>query len=105
MAVDVSGLGDAVVTAANADTGDASCSFVPVRALMGRLSGPDASECGLGRSLLSWHEKAAFCGKCGAPTLVELGGMKRVCGRGECGITVCVCVCVGVGALLLIVSC
>ena len=67
------------------------------------------------------HEKAVFCGKCGAATRVELGGMKRVCGRAECGLTVChaacthaqcpdcpplitrvcaVCVCVGVSCVV-----
>src|SRR5690606_1627196 len=32
-----------------------------------------------GASLLAWHEASRFCGRCGQPTEMRIGGYKRVC--------------------------
>lgn len=37
------------------------------------------------RSLVDWHEKHRFCGRCGQPTVVREFGSKRRCGDEACG--------------------
>ena len=36
------------------------------------------------RSMLAWHDRYLFCPTCGAKTLVEEGGYKRVCEKTDC---------------------
>lgn len=35
------------------------------------------------RALVHWHERHRFCGRCGAPTRIELGGHRRRCSACE----------------------
>jgi NAD+ diphosphatase len=36
------------------------------------------------RAMMTWHQRHAFCGACGAPTEVHQGGHLRRCSRAEC---------------------
>ncbi|MEM8986563.1 MAG: NAD(+) diphosphatase [Pseudomonadota bacterium] len=54
-----------------------------MRAATGRLSPEEAAILGQGRSIIDWHYRHRFCAKCGAATMMEDAGAKRVCG--SCG--------------------
>ena len=59
---------------------------VDLRALAGEGSVAPA-ELGLAataKSLLAWHARHGFCGRCGSPTEVGAGGFRRECGH--CGL-------------------
>jgi NAD+ diphosphatase len=44
------------------------------------LVGPDTlGELAQGAALLAWHHTHRFCGRCGSPTEMRIGGYKRVC--------------------------
>ncbi len=44
------------------------------------LVGPETlGELAQGASLLAWHHSHRFCGRCGSPTEMRIGGYKRVC--------------------------
>jgi NAD+ diphosphatase len=44
----------------------------------------DASLSALARGMAYWHERHAFCGKCGAPTRSEQAGHQRRCSNPAC---------------------
>ena len=45
----------------------------------------DASLSALARGMAYWHERHAFCGRCGAPTVSEQAGHQRRCSNADCG--------------------
>jgi NAD+ diphosphatase len=65
----VSGLGDAV----------------DLRAIGPLLPPREASLSALARGMAYWHERHAFCGRCGAPTISEQAGHQRRCSNADCG--------------------
>ena len=44
----------------------------------------DASLSALARGMAYWHERHAFCGRCGAPTISEQAGHQRRCSNRAC---------------------
>lgn len=40
----------------------------------------DAGFAAYARALVHWHRQHRFCGQCGAPTAIEIGGHRRRCG-------------------------
>lgn len=54
------------------------------RALVGEHQISDASLAAYALSLERWHERARFCGRCGAPTRSEESGHSRTCTREGC---------------------
>lgn len=54
------------------------------RQLVGELEIPDAELAAYAISLERWHERARFCGRCGAETRIDEGGHSRGCTREGC---------------------
>jgi NAD+ diphosphatase len=52
--------------------------------LLNRMAPEDAAIWGAARSLLEWHGRHAFCGRCGQATFAFRGGWGRRCG--DCGL-------------------
>jgi NAD+ diphosphatase len=52
--------------------------------LLNRMAPEDAALWGAARSLLEWHGKHVYCGRCGHATIVFRGGWGRRCGH--CGL-------------------
>ena len=50
-----------------------------VFSIVSRMAPEDAAIWGAARSLLEWHSRHGFCGRCGAPTLSFRGGWGRRC--------------------------
>jgi NAD+ diphosphatase len=50
-----------------------------VFALLNRMAGEDTAVWGTARSLIEWHNRHLFCGRCGAPTRSFRGGWGRRC--------------------------
>jgi NAD+ diphosphatase len=50
-----------------------------VFAVLGRMAPADAAIWGAARSLIEWHNRHRFCGRCGAPTLIFRAGWGRRC--------------------------
>jgi NAD+ diphosphatase len=44
----------------------------------------DASLSAMARGMAYWHERHAFCGRCGAPTVSEQAGHQRRCSNPDC---------------------
>jgi NAD+ diphosphatase len=44
----------------------------------------DASLSAMARGMAYWHERHAFCGRCGAPTISEQAGHQRRCSNAAC---------------------
>ena len=59
-------------------------SFVELRGIGSLLSPDEASLAAYAVALARWHAGHGFCGVCGAPTMVEEAGHKRVCTRESC---------------------
>jgi NAD+ diphosphatase len=55
-----------------------------VFALLNRMAAEDTAVWGTARSLIEWHNRHLFCGRCGAPTRSFRGGWGRRCGG--CGL-------------------
>lgn len=55
------------------------------RDLVGELEISDAQLAAYAVSLERWHDRARFCGRCGAPTRSEEAGHSRACTREGCG--------------------
>ncbi len=47
--------------------------------LLSRMNGRDAAIWGAARSLIEWHNRHFFCGRCGSPTVAMRGGWARRC--------------------------
>lgn len=58
--------------------------WVDLRLAALSLPAADAGYAAYARALLHWHQRHRFCGRCGAPTRIELGGHRRRCSNGEC---------------------
>ena len=58
---------------------------IDLRSIGPLLPARDASLSALARGMAYWHERHAFCGVCGAPTLSEQAGYQRRCGNAQCG--------------------
>lgn len=52
--------------------------------LLAELPEADAALWGTARSLIDWHARHRFCGRCGAVTTVARAGWGRHCGQCEC---------------------
>jgi len=50
-----------------------------VFAILGRMAPADAAIWGAARSLIEWHNRHRFCGRCGAPTQIFRAGWGRRC--------------------------
>lgn len=48
--------------------------------LLGLMAPEDTATWGTARSLIEWHSRHGFCGRCGSPTLVSRAGWGRKCG-------------------------
>jgi NAD+ diphosphatase len=57
--------------------------FAELRAVMTALSPREAELAATAKAILGWHATHGFCARCGAPTVVALGGWQRDCGA--CG--------------------
>jgi NAD+ diphosphatase len=53
-------------------------------AMIGNLPAQDAALWATARSLIHWHDRHGFCGKCGGPTTIFRAGWGRRCGN--CGL-------------------
>jgi|RhiMethySRZTD1v2_1073278.scaffolds.fasta_scaffold291203_2 NAD+ diphosphatase len=58
---------------------------IDLRAVGPLLPQRDASLSALARGMAYWHERHAFCGRCGAPTVSEQAGHQRRCSNADCG--------------------
>jgi NAD+ diphosphatase len=76
IAIDISAQPESFVTA----LGDA----VDLRAIGPLLPPREASLSALARGMAYWHERHAFCGVCGAPTISEQAGYQRRCANASC---------------------
>ncbi|HEY0414339.1 MAG TPA: NAD(+) diphosphatase [Allosphingosinicella sp.] len=47
--------------------------------ILGRMAPEDAAVWGAARSLIEWHNRHRFCGRCGAPTAIFRAGWGRRC--------------------------
>ena len=47
--------------------------------VQGLVDAQTLGELAQGAALLAWHHSHRFCGRCGAPTQMRIGGYKRVC--------------------------
>ncbi len=77
-AVDLSGLDDPI-----RELELENAAFSDARQIATQLPPHEAGIVAQARSLLEWHRTHRFCGTCGAPTVVGLGGHVRTCTR--CG--------------------
>jgi len=50
-----------------------------VFAILGRMAPADAAIWGAARSLIEWHNRHRFCGRCGSPTSIFRAGWGRRC--------------------------
>jgi NAD+ diphosphatase len=50
-----------------------------VFAILGRMAPADAAIWGAARSLIEWHNRHRYCGRCGAPTAIFRAGWGRRC--------------------------
>jgi NAD+ diphosphatase len=57
---------------------------VDLRTIGPLLPQRDASLSALARGMAYWHERHAFCGRCGAPTMSEQSGHQRRCSNADC---------------------
>jgi NAD+ diphosphatase len=57
---------------------------VDLRTIGPLLPARDASLSALARGMAYWHERHAFCGRCGAPTISEQAGHQRRCSNPDC---------------------
>jgi NAD+ diphosphatase len=57
---------------------------VDLRTIGPLLPQRDASLSALARGMAYWHERHAFCGRCGAPTVSEQAGHQRRCSNPDC---------------------
>jgi NAD+ diphosphatase len=57
---------------------------VDLRTIGPLLPQRDASLSALARGMAYWHERHAFCGRCGTPTISEQAGHQRRCGNPAC---------------------
>jgi NAD+ diphosphatase len=64
----------------SSDGSEEHCELRPILPL---LSPHDAAIVGYARSLMEWHSRNKFCGRCGSPTLIVDGGSKRQCVNGN----------------------
>jgi NAD+ diphosphatase len=71
----------AAEVAAGAAGGDR---VLDVRALVGTLSPAEAALLGYARGILYWHRHQRYCGSCGSPTRIGLGGHLRTCQNEAC---------------------
>jgi NAD+ diphosphatase len=58
---------------------------VDLRTIGPLLPQRDASLSALARGMAYWHERHAFCGRCGASTASEQAGHQRRCSNPDCG--------------------
>jgi NAD+ diphosphatase len=59
----------------------AGLEFRTLRSVTGALSRPEAAICAHALSLFVFHDRHAFCGMCGAPTVPDQGGGRRRCSK------------------------
>ncbi len=57
--------------------------FAELRGLMVRLSRRDAELAAAAKAVMAWHDGHGFCARCGAASLVAMGGWQRDCP--DCG--------------------
>ncbi|MFC3057634.1 NAD(+) diphosphatase [Paenirhodobacter populi] len=56
-----------------------SASFTELRGALTALDARAGELVAIARALMQWHETHGFCGRCGAPSRVTLGGWQRWC--------------------------
>ncbi len=69
----------AVSVDSHASDGVGAATFVDGRAVAALLPGGEAGILAQARSLLDWHARHRFCGRCGAETASVEGGVRRQC--------------------------
>ncbi len=57
---------------------------IDLRSIGPLLPQRDASLSAMARGMAYWHERHAFCGRCGAPTVSEQAGHQRRCSNPDC---------------------
>jgi len=60
--------------------------FVELRTVGPLVPQRDGALMGYARGLAHWHERHRFCGRCGAPTVIEAAGHQRRCSNEACAI-------------------
>lgn len=80
-ALDLSDIDDATAHRALAGRGD----FVALRRVGPLLDRFDGGLMAYARGMVRWHQQNAFCGVCGAPTVMLEAGFLRRCTDAECG--------------------
>lgn len=89
-AVDVSGESGGLV----AELGGRRLSFVELRTLMVATDWADEDAMGQlaiaghARSLLEWHNRSKFCGRCGEKTVPKEAGRRKQCSSDSCGLRI-----------------
>ncbi len=65
------------------ETLDSEWRVISTRSIMYSRNLPleQAGAIGMATSLLHWHQTNQFCGKCGAPSRSQIGGMRRDCSQ------------------------
>ncbi len=65
---------------------DDSHQWIDLRLAAVTLPQADAGLAAYARALMHWHSRHRFCGKCGSPTRVEIGGHRRRCTLATCAL-------------------
>lgn len=58
---------------------------VDLRSIGPLMPARDASLAALARGMAYWHDRHAYCGVCGGPTISEHAGYQRRCANAQCG--------------------
>lgn len=58
--------------------------FAGLRALVGRVSAPEAGLLAYARAMVDWHRRHRYCGACGSATRAEEGGFVLACSGAGC---------------------